>query len=184
MSNTRRTDLMLFYVSRQRQWPDGNLSVEVAQGGPDYSNPGEITPHRALRALGEGRTYRDPVEAVEAAIAIRKAWIDIRKAGGDADEPIGLGFGFTHGCTMPFSDTTEQDALERAQKVRDGMGKCDQCGELLHVIAYRLADDNDERFCSSGCAENREADLVRFDNEAISLATSAALELEDVEDIP
>jgi len=177
-------DIMQFYVSRQRAWPEGTLSVEVAQGGPNYSNPGELTPHRALKALGEGRTFRDPVEAVEAAIAVRKAWVSLRKAGGDPDEPIELGFGFTAGATCPFPDVTEENALERAQKIRDGMPKCDQCGELLPVESYMMQDLEDERFCSSGCAEAREA-AVRFDNEEVARAeTAAQLELEDVEDIP
>lgn len=180
---TKSTTLSRFYVSRQVHWPDGDHMVEIAQGGLDYSNPGMLTPHRALKPLGEGREYVDPVEAVEAAIAVRKGWIELLTASGNEVPEVGLGMGFTGGNTMPFSDTTEETLLKRAEELRDKLPKCSRCGDLLGSPHFTLPDDPfDDKFCSPECAEREAED--RATNEAHALSESEALTEEDVEDIP
>lgn len=184
---TKSKLLSRFYVSRQVQWPDGEHVVEIAQGGLDYCNPGMLTPHRALKPLGEGREYVDPVEAVEAAIAVRKGWIELLTASGKDVPEIGIGMGFTGGGTMPFSPTSDEDLMKRAEALRETMPKCSRCGDLLSGEHFTLPDDPfDDKFCSAECAE-READ-DRAANETQSLAESEAstqdLTEEDVEDIP
>lgn len=49
---------MVWTVTRQRQWPDGNEVVEISLGGIDYCNPDAL----AAQYPGEFQQYADPVE--------------------------------------------------------------------------------------------------------------------------
>ena len=100
---------MLFFVSRQSYWPDGQLTVEIAGGGLDYANPDMLV--EEYKHLGEGKEFDDPVEATEAAIEIARAWR--RDAPGKC---IGVASGYTGGCTIPFEPSTQKDLLKWARK--------------------------------------------------------------------
>ena len=148
---------MGFFVSRQSSWPSGDLYVEVAGGGRDYANPGMLV--ERYRPLGEGREYDDPREAVEAAIAICRAWRkDTRK------RTIDVRVGHTGGFTMEFERGTFQEARACAKEVADALPRCAHCGEILGRESFRhdLAAE-DDRFCSENCAEVDYAGYVHGD---------------------
>lgn len=137
---------MKFYVSRQISWPDGQLSVEIVQGGSDYANPRQLSarwPH-----LGEGNTFNDPRKAVEAALRIKEIWSEIES------EPIDLTFGATAGMTIDLPEYTDEDLLAQADQIYEKLPKCDQCGELLgdETYTHPLAFDS-ERFDTRNCAD-------------------------------
>jgi hypothetical protein len=97
---------MPYTVTRQVQWPDGNAVVEISSGGLDYANPDALS----AKYPGEFETYDDPVDAVEAAIEICRAW---RK---DGKKSAMVGYGATGGMTMPFDPCTFKEAREWARK--------------------------------------------------------------------
>ena len=135
---------MPFTVTRQLQWPEGTPVVEISCGGLDYTNPDALSP----RYSGEFETYDDPRKAVDAAIAICKAW---RK---DGEKRARVGTGATGGMTMPFETCTFREAKDWAQRRYEDLPKCDRCGTILGEITYRNGDlDPDHRFCSEYCAE-------------------------------
>ena len=79
-----------YCVTRQRQWPDGNLCVELSAGSFDYINPGMLG---SKGLIGE---YSLALEAAEAAIADALEWQK------EESEPVHIGWGYTGGWTMPF----------------------------------------------------------------------------------
>lgn len=135
----------MYFVSRQRYWPDGDLFVEIAAGGLDYANPDMLV----SKYPGEGQEYLNPKEAVEAAIAIRDAW---KK---DSDEEINIGYGFTGGHTMPFSQSTDDELINWAERRYNTLPKCAECDGILgkETFTHDFADYLDEKFCSQYCAE-------------------------------
>ena len=151
-------DLRKFVVTRQHQWATGDLVVEIAQGGRDYSNPDALV----KKYPGEFDEHIGKLEAVKVAIAILRAW--------QADEPkkkILIGEGFTHGDTMPFegerlTKKLEKAMLKAAQEFDDKLPKCGRCGELLGGKGERygnehtmhMGGDESYPFCSTNCAEN------------------------------
>jgi len=132
-----------YYVSRQCYWPDGNLVVEITMGGADFANPDQLVDK--FHSLGEGKEYRDPVKAVEAAVRVLNAW---RKA--NTEKEIGIAYGFTAGGTMPFEPSPIDEIEEWAQKRYDEAPKCDHCGELEEL---NYTHDFGGDFCSQDCAE-------------------------------
>lgn len=113
-----------WFVSRQVYWPDGDMIVEVAQGGSDYANADMLVPIYD----GEGEEYNSALEAVEAAIMTRDAWRKDYK--GHGDEPIEIGVGFTMGMSLPFSPTDKTDDELRAWgQERDEQFVDDEDGE-------------------------------------------------------
>jgi hypothetical protein len=153
---------MKYFVSRQNYYdrcaPEASV-VEVAIGGLDYANPdmlGVKWPH-----LGEGKEFNNPVEAVEAAIAICEEW---RKE----DSYAMVGMGATMGFTMSFDGQEYDELRKRAQEMFDKLPKCARCGEILGKETY-THDLNiaDEKFCSSNCAENAYQDEVKADLDSL-----------------
>jgi len=137
---------MKYYVSRQRQWPDGDLMVEVAVGGLDYANPGMLA--EKFPQWGEGREFTDPREAANAAVSVWEVW----KQTSPTTE-IGIGHGATGGMTMPFSDCGADALAEWAEAAYEALPKCAECGELLGAETYTHESADDDRFCREYCAE-------------------------------
>ena len=142
---------MKLYVSRQCYFgvEDPN-TVEIASGGLDYANPDMLV----SKYPGEGETYTNPVEAVEAAIEIAKAW--------KRDCPnlkINIASGYTGGNTMPFEPSTRKELRDWAKKLYETLPKCSHCGELIEGESYSLADYPDEKFCREYCAEEFYAEM-------------------------
>ena len=132
----------MFFVSRQKYWPDGVLAVEIAGGGLDYANPDMLVP----KYRGEGKEYLSPIEAVEAAIDICRAW---RQDGARCT----VRHGHTAGFTMPFDACTFKSARAWAKKTEENMDHCAQCGELLGKERYAPFHDPDFECCSDRCCE-------------------------------
>lgn len=138
-----------FVVTRQRSWPDGELYVEIAQGGQDYSNPGCLV--TKYGRLGEGDVFTGMTAALEAGLAIYKAW----KAD-SPNETIGINAGCTHGDTM-FFDPVELDEQheaklrQRAESFDSKLDRCEHCGEIITGEKYGC--DGEYNCCSEYCAE-------------------------------
>ena len=131
---------MVCTVTRQDQWM-GDLMVEFSDGGFDYANPDMLSP----KYDGEGETFIDPRDAVDAAISIFNEW--------KADEPgadISIGYGATLGFTMPFESSSVPEIKAWAQKDYDALPKCDRCGEILPEEFYFIDDD---KYCSEYCCD-------------------------------
>src|SRR3990172_8947087 len=112
----------LWFVSRQRYWPDGENVVEIAYGGQDYANPDMLSPIFD----GECEEYFDPREAVERAIKIAGFWKE--------SEPmleIGIARGYTGGMTMPFTPSDIDSLKIWAQETYESLPHCCGCGEIL-----------------------------------------------------
>jgi hypothetical protein len=140
----------MFFVSRQQYWgvpaKEGTV-VEIASGGSDYANPNMLV--EKWRHLGEGKEFKDPREAVEAAINVAKAW----RASGKKN--VRIAYGSTGGFTMPFEPSTIKQAHAWAEKTYEKMPKCDQCGGVLPSnkrSRYKSWETGAE-FCSERCAE-------------------------------
>ena len=141
---------MKWFVSRQCYWgvsEDEQNVVEIAQGGLDYANPDMLVG----KYDGEGETYTDPVEAVEASLKIAEQWHK-----DSPDLTINVAHGCTGGMTMPF-EADEQEKLKKwAKETLETLPKCDRCGAVLPEEPYTIAFLNaDEKFCSEYCAEER-----------------------------
>jgi hypothetical protein len=134
---------MPYTVTRQCQWPEGAAVVEISVGGIDYTNPDALV----ATYPGEFETYDAPHEAVEAAIAICRAW---RK---DSAPKARVAIGATLGMTMPFEPCSFAAARLWAAKMLEAMPKCDRCGDILPDPYYTHPDLDDQRFCREYCAE-------------------------------
>ncbi len=145
----------MWYVSRQDYSSLGERAnvVEIAGGGRDYSNPGQLV----SKYPGEGEEYTDPRDAVTAAINILKRW---EAASGTR---VTIRIGHTGGNTIPFDAPSHGKGIIEAKKWAnekwEEMPKCPQCGEALppEKEQYHLQDRTDEKFCSENCANNRAA---------------------------
>lgn len=142
---------MPYTVTRQLQWPDGTPVVEVSRGGIDYTNPDALV----AKYAGEFQTYDNPVEAVETAIAMCRAWRS------DGKLRARVGVGATGGMTMPFEPCSYKDARQWAKRELEALPKCDRCGGALPEHHYIHPELDDQRFCSEFCAE---AATERFDH--------------------
>ncbi|GEM_PF-1592464 len=135
---------MPWTVTRQIQWPDGTPMVEISDGDLDYTNPDAL----GAQYPGEFQTYDDPEEAVEAALQILDYW----QGAGQTDAQLGIGA--TGGMTMPFEPISPEQAREWAAKRREGLPKCDRCGEILGKERYSHPEIPDQVFCREYCAES------------------------------
>lgn len=157
----------MYTVTRQLQWPDGTPVVEVSSGGIDYTNPDALV----AKYDGEFEEFADPREAVKTAIEICRQW---RK---DGETKAVVGHGATLGCTMPFDETTFEEATTWAQKQWEGLDKCPQCQTIMEEndtwweAGWWSKDDFEPygdgiKYCSQNCAEqNSEVDEEGEDEE-------------------
>ena len=145
---------MPYTVTRQLQWPDGNLMIEISEGGFDYVNPDMLSP----KYDQEGESFDNPIDAVDTALQILERW--------RSDEPnkhIGIGYGATLGFTAPFEEADIAELKAWSQKEYDRLPKCDRCGAII-TEEYRIYDDPFEmRFCSEYCAEMAYDDMNESD---------------------
>ena len=141
-----------WFVSRQLYWPDGDTVVEIAKGGLDYANADMLSDenNRIYGKLGCDQEYKDPREALEAAIKIRDEWL-VQSPRSD----IRIEHGFTGGNTMPFTSyPTDEELKEWAEKEWQSLEKCAYCGKVLPDMYYHLLyDDPDIKYCSEYCAD-------------------------------
>ena len=123
--------------------------VEVSRGGFDYCNPDAL----GAKYPGETDEYDSPVEAVDVAISICRAW---RK---DGEPRARVGVGSTLGMTMPFEPIRFREARRWAKEEIERLPKCARCGQVLPARPYRVLD-MDEEYCSEYCAEEAYAEAM------------------------
>lgn len=134
----------MYTVTRQIQWPEGAPVVEISDGGIDYCNPDALVE----KYPGEFCEFQNPVEAVETAISICRAW---RK---DGEKRATVGIGATGGCTMPFDTCTFRDARKWGKSALAELERCPRCGEIMpEGERYWSHDFTDDKFCSEYCAD-------------------------------
>lgn len=160
----------MFYVSRQSNYyDDGAYSVEVARR-LDCSGPGTLVARYAQ--LGEGDEYDNPHDAVEAAIAISRAW---RGEIGRASVPFRCftiaGNAFVYSTVKDAMTIPELRAWARGEW--DALKKCDRCGDPIMGETWRLVEDPDiGDFCSENCCDRAMEDMrdAAADDEAQEIA--------------
>jgi hypothetical protein len=154
-------------VTRQHQWPEGDFVVEISEGDINYANPGALVD----KYDGEMGEYEDPREAVETAITIAQQWqVD------DKDKIVLIAHGGTGGMTMPFegeplNEDTFAGLREWAKKLWEEIDKCHRCQAVLGKERYALddfhANEMEFDYCSSNCAENAKADILKEEHDQI-----------------
>ena len=163
---------MSYYVSRQMQWPDGQLYVEIAGGGLDYSSPGMLSGDWD----GEGE-YTDPREAAENAWTLFVKWI-----GKEPKEDIRISWGYNMDMFVISEDdmTKSKEELDTwAEKEYESLAKCYKCGELV-IEEWKWIDhddyDEDLIFCSENCVEQAHWDWLKENAEKCACCEEPALE--------
>lgn len=144
----------IFVVTRQRTWPDGDLQVEISQGGLDYTNPGALSG----KYSGEFEQYEGMTPALEAGISIYKAWR--HDLSGDEKKSLGIAIGNTGGSTCffdasPLTDKLEDELRVKARKFDESLPRCAHCGDILGKERFGMHGEYD--CCSSYCAEQHYA---------------------------
>ena len=137
--NTYGASKMKFVVTRQMQWPESKLMVELSEGGIDYANPDTLV----QRYNGEFEEFDDACIAAETAISIFNAW---KKD--TPEEDIFLGVGYTMGMTMPFNECTPDELRKWAENVKMRGKRCELCNNIA-IEGGTLCED-----CSRECYED------------------------------
>lgn len=152
----------MYTITRQAQWPNGTLVVEISAGGLDYCNPDALS----AKYDGEFETFENPVTAVETAIEIAKQWQK------DSGQKIEIAYGSTGGMTMPFEPSDIDDIRQWAEQKLEVLEKCPVCGTIVedmkewYVAGIFFKNeffpyDDGVKYCSEYCAEQHS----EFDNE-------------------
>ena len=151
---------MTYVVTRQMQWPDGDPVVEVSEGGMDYTNPDALF----ARYPGEFEVFQNPMDAVETAVEICRAWRKDGKNDRDTGQFARVGVGATGGHTMPFEGGSFTEARQWAKETWEKLEKCPTCGKVVEDLQewWRAGEwigddflpfDDGEKYCSEYCAE-------------------------------
>ena len=151
----------MYTVTRQMQWLEGDPVVEVSEGGIDYTNPDALAAHYP----GEFEEFQNPIEAVNTAIEICRAWRRDGKNDRDEGQFARVGIGATGGYTMPFEGCSFTEAKQWAKETWEKLEKCPTCGEVVEDLQewwqageyigndFIPFDHLDEKYCSEYCAE-------------------------------
>lgn len=134
----------MWTVTRQHRWHDGEYTVEISEGGIDYSGPDAL----CKKYPGEFEEFSDPREAVEAALRIAKEWRKVEKR---VKMVMGANLDMCVGDPVAIS-VAERSFKKVAKKLWEAAPKCDRCGEILPERAFKMVDFDGE-FCSENCAE-------------------------------
>lgn len=155
---------MPFFVTRQRNWPDGEHVIQIMRGRTfDCVGAGHIGD------VGECE-YQDPTEAVHAAKLAAGDW---PKCEGIEYGPISKPGQLYMEFARKDTERDYQDLDGWAQSELEHLPKCEHCGELLGKTVYvNHFQGDDEKFCSSYCAEEyfRPSDDEEEDDELLSAA--------------
>lgn len=150
----------MYTVTRQHYWHNGEYTVELSIGGFDCAGPDML----AQKYPGEGETYLNPIEVVNAAVEICQHWQK-----DTPDEKIYI----THGCNLDIccADLNKPTkkfitALKKwAKKEYDSLPKCDQCGDLLPNETWSTEFEPDLKFCREYCIDKYMQDNWYEENE-------------------
>jgi hypothetical protein len=159
-----------YYVSRQCYYYAQRNVVEVAVGGLDYAGSDMLS--LRYKHLGEGKEYTDPIEAVEAAITICRAWrkdfqqhrkeVATKAATGAPTNTTAnfvswpaITLGHTMGMGIELESHSFANARAWAEHRAKTLPRCARCGEILGKTTYQVfTGDPDAEYCSENCAEN------------------------------
>jgi len=137
---------MAWYISRQHCWPDGDFEVQISEG-IDFAGPDQLLPLAKWKKLGDGQLFKDPREAVEAAIKVRDAWNEHKGLELGDEECVEIG-----GC---FGDGDDDYLRNRGLAAWGQLVHCMYCGELIDPKDKRSfiknPDDEDEYYCDGDC---------------------------------
>jgi hypothetical protein len=135
----------MYFVSRQHYFYQNIYVVEIAYPSIDYSSPDMLI----CKYKGEGESFNNPIEALEAAISILEAW--------KLDNPnIEIGITYGHFDMCEGSPEGIEDLRKKVQKDYDKLQKCSYCNKLIDEKEYYINQDfefSEEKFCSEIHAE-------------------------------
>jgi hypothetical protein len=146
---------MSYAITRQHYYYSGERVVEVSAGGLDYSGPDALVG----KYPGEFKTFSNPVEAVETAITICKAWRTDSKR-----KDIKIAIGNSQGMGLEFKGSTFAEARKKAKQVLEKLPKCPSCGKIMESKSEKwtagyiclngdFLPDEKYNYCSEYCAE-------------------------------
>lgn len=107
---------MSYFVSRQITFPDGQRVVEISCDGPDRSGPDMLV----AQYPGEGESYSDPREAVNAALDIKRQWQS------DTDRVVFIDYGHNADMISLTDDVSPEDLRTWAEKEYEKLEKCER----------------------------------------------------------
>jgi len=142
---------MGYFVSRQRDFKDNSLYVEVAVGGPAKAGVDLLT----VRYTNERKNLVDPRDAIRIATDIYKYW---DKDYGDERKKlriVGLPTPLVYDCTAKGFDA----AKDWANKVFANQKKCACCGKAMgNRDPFEHADLANLMFCTEYCCGQKYRD--------------------------
>jgi hypothetical protein len=141
-----------YNITRQRDYNDGCLFVEIAVGGPKNAGPDILT----ARYAGEQKNLVDPRDAVNIAEQIFKRW---DKDYGDETKRLRI-VGLEQPLVFDFSTKGIAAAKAWADRVFATMAKCCYCGKAMGNRDPFTHDDLiNVVFCSEACCATRYRDV-------------------------
>lgn len=151
-----RTVQRSYTVTRQSNYYDeGAYSVEIAYT-LDYAGPGAL----AQKYLEDFAQYDDPREAAEAAIKLRRQWVESLTSNlaewFRANERIRFTLAMNSVCYPTVNDAMSASELRRwARAEYDRLPKCDHCGTIASSEDNYMDEfgDNFTACCSSHADE-------------------------------
>lgn len=143
---------MGYYISRQRDYKDGGLYIEIAVGGKTKAGKDILTP----RYEGELKNLIDPRDALSAAVNIHSHW---DRDYGDEKKKLRVVGGAT---TFSFEFSTKGIAAAKswADKIYSGMEKCGHCNKAMGKRdPYSVDDIPNAVFCTEVCCARKYRDM-------------------------
>lgn len=144
---------MGYFISRQRDFKDNGLYIEVAVGGKVKAGEDILT----IRYTGEQKNLVDPRDAINIAESIYRSW---EKDYGDERKKLRI-VGLTTPLVYEFSSAGVAAAKQWANKVFEGMKKCGNtaCGKAMGSRdPYEHDDLANLVFCTELCCARKYRD--------------------------
>lgn len=156
---------MAFYLSRQRQYPEGFLYIEIAINGKAHAGPDVLTP----KFSAELRNFVNPKDAIRLAEEVYNQWsiysdeiIKLRIVGKDMAPII-----------LDCNKRGFEAANLWADKVYSGMKKCGNCNKPMgNRDVFETEDISNLVFCSEVCISRKYRDM--FGVEAPKIVSNKA----------
>lgn len=135
---------MGYHLSRQRDFNDNCLYLEIASGGPKKAGPDVLT----IRYPGEGKNLVDPRDAINNAAAIYKLW---ERDYGDETKRLRV---VGEAKPLVYDCTPKGFAAAKlwADKAFANMAKCGSCSKAMgNKDPYEHEDLTNAVFCNEQC---------------------------------
>lgn len=152
---------MGYFVSRQRDFKNNSLYVEIAAGGKAKAGADFLT----VRYSGEQKNLIDPRDAVNIAENIFKAW---DRDYGDEKKKLRI-VGLPTTLEYEFSPKGIDAAKSWADKIFESMKKCGHCGKAMgNRDPYEHDDISGTAFCSEQCCARKYKDMFGIEPPRLS----------------